>query len=96
MSSVLDIRGARAAVEQVFDELGLGAFVYTVEPKENGWELRAECAVEEGWQTIVLPVDPADLTASLSDPGVRRELCTAWAPHFRACVKRAASQQSRR
>lgn len=91
MNSALEIRDARAAVEQIFGELGLRAFVYTVEPKEGGWELRAECAVEEGWQTIVLPVSPADLTASLSDPRARRKLCSVWAPHFEACVKRTAS-----
>jgi len=90
MDSALDIRDARAAVERVFGELGLSAFVYTVEPKDTGWELRAECAVEEGWQSIVLPVDPADLTASLSDAGVRQKLRTAWAPHFKACVKESA------
>jgi hypothetical protein len=25
------------------NELGLDAFMYTVEPKEAGWELRVEC-----------------------------------------------------
>ena len=87
VSPVLDMPSVRAAVERVVDELGLDAFVYTVEPKETGWELHVECAVEQGWQVITLPVDPGKLVASLSDAGAREELRAAWFPHFRACIK---------
>lgn len=81
-----DIRSARKAVECVLDELGLRAFVYTVEPKEASWVLSVECATDSGWQTIALTVDPAELKASLSDPAVRAKLCADWAPHLRACA----------
>ena len=87
VSPILDMPGVRAAVERIVDELGLDAFVYTVEPREAGWELRVECAIEEGWQVITLPVDPGKLVASLSDAGAREELRAAWFPHFRACIK---------
>ena len=87
VSPILDMPGTRAAVERVLNELGLDAFVYTVELKEAGWELRVECALEEGWQVITLPVDPGKLVASFSDAGAREKLRAAWLPHFRACVK---------
>lgn len=82
-----DIRNTREAVERVLDEAGLRGFTYTVEPKEDGWTLRVECITEEGWQEATLPVDPRELTASISDPGVRTKLRRDWEPHLRACAK---------
>ena len=79
--------GTWAAVEPVLNEMGLDAFVYTVEPKEAGWELRVECAVEEGWQVITLAANPGKLAASVGDAGAREKLRAAWFPHFRACIK---------
>ncbi|TAK87459.1 MAG: hypothetical protein EPO20_03905 [Betaproteobacteria bacterium] len=83
-----DIRSARAAVERLLDELGVRGFVYTVEQKETGWVLRVECGTEDGWQALALPVDPAELNASLGDPAVRAKLRADWTPHFRACATR--------
>jgi SHS2 domain-containing protein len=83
-----DIRSAREAVEHLLDELGLRAFVYTVEQKPQGWLLSVECAITEGWQAVTLAVDPAELRASLADTAAREKLRAAWRPHFRACAKR--------
>ena len=81
-----DIRSARSAVERVLEELGVRAFVYTVEQKETSWVLSVECATDGGWQRVELAVDPAELKASLSDPAVRARLRSDWAPHLRACA----------
>lgn len=79
-----DIRSARLAVERVLDEIGLVAYLYTVEPKEEGWSLRVECPVEEGWQEVTLPVDRDELSESLRDGHVRQRLRSRWGSHFRA------------
>jgi len=76
----------RSAVERVLEELGVRAFVYTVEQKETSWVLSVECATDGGWQRVELAVDPAELKASLSDPAVRARLRSDWAPHLRACA----------
>lgn len=81
-----DIRSARQAVERLLDELGVRAFVYTVEQKEAGWVLSVECAIDGGWQRLELAVDPAELNASLGDPAVRAKLLADWAPRLRACT----------
>jgi hypothetical protein len=81
-----DIRGARTAVERLLEELGVRAFVFTVEQKETGWLLSVECATDGGWQRVELAVDPAELSASLRDPEVRARLRADWAPHLRACA----------
>jgi hypothetical protein len=88
--SAPEIRNAREAVERILDELGMSAFVYTVEPKERGWVLSIDCAADGGWQTVALPVNPAELGASLDAAAVRDKLRAEWEPHLRACIKRAA------
>lgn len=81
-----EIRSARSAVERVLDDLGVRAYVFTVEQKDAGWVLSVECATDGGWQRVALAVDPAELSASLRDPAVRAKLCSEWAPHLRACA----------
>jgi hypothetical protein len=80
-----DIRTARLAVEQVLDDIGLDAYLYTVEPKEEGWSLRVECAAEDGWQEVTMPVDRHELRESLHDGRVRQRLRSEWGPHFTSC-----------
>lgn len=83
-----DIRSAREAVERLLEELGLRAFVYTIEQKEAGWVLSVDCATDGGWQTVALKVDTAELNASLRDAAVRAKLRAEWEPHLRACAER--------
>jgi len=81
-----DIRNAREAVERVLGELGMRAFVYTIERKDAAWLLSVDCATDGDWQTVVLAVDPGELNASLDDPAVHAKLCADWAPRLRACA----------
>lgn len=83
-----EIRGAREAVERLLEELGVRAFVYTLEQKEAGWVLSIECATDGDWRTVALSVDVAQLSASLSDPAMRATLRAAWEPRLRACAGR--------
>ena len=80
-----DIRSARQAVERLLDELGVRAFVYTVEQKEAGWVLSVECAIDGGWQRLELAVDPAELNAGVGARAGRAKLLAEWAPRLRAC-----------
>jgi hypothetical protein len=54
--SPFDLASAKGAVEERLTRLNLEAFRFTVEHTEQGWELRVECATEDGWQiqTILL------------------------------------------
>ena len=90
-TSALDIREGKAAVERLLGELGLRDFVFTLEPKESGWQLRLECSTAEGWQTIGLPADIADLRASLRDAAVRERLREDWRERLGKCVKSAGA-----
>lgn len=82
--STEELRGTRQAVEGLLEELGMGAFLYTIEQKEGGWTLTVERALNGDWQTIVLPVDPHALAASLRDPTLRARLREDWESRLRA------------
>lgn len=83
--STHELRGTREAVEGLLEELGVRAFLYTIEQKDGAWTARIECAIDGGWQTQVLPVDPHALAASLRDPELRARLRADWASRLRAC-----------
>jgi hypothetical protein len=85
--AALDIAQARVAVERLLEDLDLRAFVFTVEPKEDGWQLSVECASGGGWQTISLPVDPQELRDSLHDSGTRERLRERWSERLRGCER---------
>jgi hypothetical protein len=82
---------ARAAVERVLEELGLAAFLFTLEPKESGWQLTVECAGDGGWQTVTLPADAGELRASMHDPATRERLRAAWSKRLSGCARGSAA-----
>jgi hypothetical protein len=86
---VLDVAEARSAIQRLLEDLGLRAFVFTVEPKELGWQLSIECASGEAWQTISLDVDPQELRASLLDSSVRERLRKRWSERLGGCERGA-------
>lgn len=79
-----ELRSARQAVESLLEELGVGAFLYTIEQKEAGWTLTIERAIHGAWQATVLPLDPHALAASLRDPALRARLREDWESRLRA------------
>jgi hypothetical protein len=89
-TSALDIREGKAAVERLLGDLGLRDFVFTLEPKESGWQLHLECSTAQGWQTIALPADIAGLRASLRDAAARERLREDWRERLGACMKSGA------
>jgi hypothetical protein len=85
--AALDIAQARVAAERLLEDLDLRAFVFTVEPKEEGWQLSVECASGAEWQTISLHVDLKELRASLHDSGTRERLRERWSERLRGCER---------
>ncbi len=69
-----EIREVREEVGQLLDELRLRAFIFTVEPKEDSWHLRVECATDGEWQVITLPLEAAPLLQRLRDHSERERL----------------------
>lgn len=76
--SASHILGAREAAREVLEEVGLDNYLFTVDPREEGWELKVEHPVSEGWQTVTMPVDRELLLASRTDRSARRLLAQRW------------------
>jgi hypothetical protein len=83
--SAAEVEQAREATSALLEKLGLAAYLFAIEPRESGWELTVECAVEEGWEAITLPVDIQLLLSSRADPDARKRLLETWAPRLAAC-----------
>jgi len=84
-----ELAGATQAASAVLEELGLDAYLFAVEPREGSWELTLQCAVDEGWQTINLPVDIHELLESRTDAGTRSRLAARWGAKFAGCRREA-------
>lgn len=49
-----DLIQAREVIERVLSQLEVDAFLFEVEPKAEKWELKVECAIDEGWGSFTL------------------------------------------
>ncbi len=84
--SHVELARAREVVSAMLEQLGLETYLFEVEPREGLWELRVECATAAGeWQSIAIPLDHAELTASLSDDAARNSVLAKLAAHVAAC-----------
>ena len=70
---------AREATERLLDELGLGTYLFDVEPRDEGWEVKLEYQGREGWKAVRVPIDREWLERSLHDGEARDQLRA----HFR-------------
>ncbi len=72
------IIGAREAASAVLEEAGLDNYLFSVEPRDEDWDLRVEHPVREGWESVTLPVDGRLLLASRTDRDARRRLAQSF------------------
>ena len=77
--STADLAFAREASADLLASLDLGSFLFDIEPGEERWKLKIDHAVQDGWQTVTVPVQKAMLLAARRDPQVRAELLATWA-----------------
>lgn len=80
-----NLTSATEAVSELLARLGLQRYLFAVEPRGAGCEVRLEYAATEGWKTTTLQVDDATLLASHRDPNVHDALARKW----RASLKHA-------
>jgi hypothetical protein len=83
--SAAELRGATQAVSAVLERLELRAYRFAIEPGGEQWELTVECAVKEGWETVMLAVDIRLLLSSLRDERVQADLARSWGARLAAC-----------
>jgi hypothetical protein len=76
---------ARDAADRLLDAVGLEAYLFEVEPDGSAWHLKVECATEEGWQSLALDVDGAELLASCTDHAAFGRLQDRLRSRLQAC-----------
>lgn len=81
------VSSATEAVDKLLDELALAAYLFSLEPKQQNWEVRIEYAALDGWKTATLLVDGATLLSSRRDNAARRRLLEEWG-HLLAAARR--------
>jgi hypothetical protein len=53
----IDLIRAREVIGSVLEQLDVDAYLFEVEPKAQQWELKVECAIDEGWGSFTLALD---------------------------------------
>jgi hypothetical protein len=72
------IIGAREAAFALLEEVGLDNYLFAVDPGEEGWEVKVEHPVQDGWASVTLAVDAELLLASRTDRDTRRRIAQSW------------------
>ncbi len=76
---------AREAASGLLDDLGLSEFLFDVEPDGGRWAVYVECASEQGWAAVTLPVLKERLLASQSDRTIRQQIAGQWRDRLGVC-----------
>jgi len=53
----IDLIRAREVIGDVLEQLEVDAYLFEIEPKAEQWELKVECALDEGWGSFTLALD---------------------------------------
>lgn len=69
---------AKQAVDELLEQLGLEAYLFSVEPAGKQWQVKVERPADGRWQTAVLTASDAALLSSRSDPAARHALLERW------------------
>ncbi len=91
--SVTQLTQARQAVAQLLEALGLDAYLFEVEPRDGDWEVKVECAVPDGWESVSLTMAAEDLLRAGEDPSARRALLQRCEKTLAACKRRPQQPQ---
>ena len=69
----------------------LEAYLYEVEPKNDTWELKIECAcdIDGGWEMVTLKVPKQMMLDSHEDHSARQSLLDYWRKKLDGCKLRA-------
>ena len=70
---------AKDAAGSLLEQIGLQTYVFEVEPHETGdWHLRIDCAADDGWRSLVIPINVERLLASSANSLIRTEILHDW------------------
>ncbi|MEJ2361676.1 MAG: hypothetical protein P8Z75_09655 [Gammaproteobacteria bacterium] len=83
--SAEELAQMRMNVTALLDELQLDAYLFDIEPRPGQWEVRVECATDNGWGTYRLTADSDYLLHGRDDAVARGVLLDNWRDTLAAC-----------
>jgi hypothetical protein len=83
--SINELAQIRQTVTGILDELQLDAYLFEVEPQEGQWEIKVECAIAEGWETVRLTAKKEYLQRGSDDAVIHELLLDEWREALSAC-----------
>jgi hypothetical protein len=85
-----ELAAAREVTAGLLTELGLDAYLFEIEPRDDLWELKMDCAVnaEDTWETVNFTVPKAMLLNSPSDDAIHQRILSEWRDHLGDCKLR--------
>ena len=87
--SITELAEIREVVSKLLDQLGLEAYLFEVEPKEDQWEINVECAVgDDNWETVQLTAKKDVLYHGADDAVMHEALLDNWGEALSACLKK--------
>ena len=83
--SIAELARAREATTGLLEELGLEAYLFEIQPRDELWEVKVDCAMRKDgqWESVSLRV-PREILAG-GDDGARRQLLAEWRERFAEC-----------
>jgi hypothetical protein len=88
--SIIELAQVREVVTTLLDELQLDAYLFEVEPLEGQWEIKIECAVTGGWETVRLTATREILLRGSDDAVAHEVLLDNWREALAACLVKNA------
>lgn len=86
-----DLAQTKEAVTSLLEQLDLSAYLFEVEPRDDGtpWEVRIDCEAQGGWQSLSLPIDADRLLRAVTEESARAEMLSEWQTALASCVRRS-------
>jgi len=83
--SVNELAQMRETVTALLDELQLEAYLFEIEPEEGQWEIKIECAIDQGWETFRLTAEKEYLLRGSDDAVAHTVMLDNWREALSAC-----------
>ena len=85
--SMIELAQAREITGSLLSELGLETYLFEIEPGEDYWEIKLDCAMEidGGWESTSLPITKEILLASHEDAELHEQILEAWRKKLVEC-----------
>jgi hypothetical protein len=83
---------ARLLIGEILDELHIDAYLFEIEPREGHWELKVECAIDEGWGSYRVVLEEALLQQGGKDAATHERLQQQCRQSLNECRKGAGEK----